>query len=212
MIGFFDLETLKLDHEVGGWEFASDMGLSVACLYVNENRAFQVYVGPDDARKGAGCYEGQDDTEQLVRELSELELIVGYNIKGFDFKVLQPYAAKHGVKLDMLPTFDMLLALGNSVGRPFPASLESLSTVNLGKIGHKIVEPKSVVDMYRKGLIDEVILYCMHDVWATRMLFQLAYETDELQMRTRRGTFDTVDVSDWKPEIHRIYGANNIVF
>ena len=212
MIGYFDLETLKLSDEVGGWEFANDMGLSVACLYIDEDRAYRVYVGPDPQRQGSFCYEGEDDSEQLLEDLTELELLVGFNIKEFDLRVLQPYAEKHGILLNNLPVFDMLLQLGKTVNRPFPASLESLSSINLGKIGQKIVDPGEVVSMYRKGLVDEMILYCMHDVWSTRMLFQTAYETEELKMRTRRGTYETVDVSDWKHDIHRIYGANYIDF
>ena len=212
MIGFFDLETLKLSDEVGGWEFASDMGLSVASLYIDEERAYRVYVGPDPKRQGAFCYEGEDDSEALLQDLTDLELLVGFNIKEFDLRVLQPYAQRHGVTLSNLPIFDMLLALGRTVNRPFPASLESLASINLGKLGQKIADPKDVVSMYRKGLVDEVILYCMHDVWSTRMLFQTAYETEVLKMRTRRGTYEVIDVSDWKHDIHRIYGANNIAF
>lgn len=212
MIGYFDLETLYLHDEVGGWEFASKMGLSVACLYNDEDRAYKPYIGPDPKRKGAFCYEGEDDSELLLEDLTELELLVGFNVKEFDLSVLKPYADRHGVSLDHIPVFDILLALGETVNRPYPASLESLASINLGRIGQKIIDPKNVVNLYRKGLIDEVILYCIHDVWSTRMVFQTAYETGKLKMRTRRGTYEIVDVSEWRDDIHRLYGATNIVF
>lgn len=207
MIGFMDVETLKLHTEVGGWHRAKDMGFALGCLYINEQRGYQLYLGKDPNRKGPGCYEGVDDTEDFINDLKSVDLLVGFNIKRFDYAVLQPYASQYDIQLNTLPTFDILEQLGRSVGRPYPASLESLATINLGRHGQKTEDPKAVVSMYRSGLIDEVLLYCLHDVWTTRMLFQVAYQSGELQLRNKRGTYYSVDVTPWRDEVYRLLGA-----
>ena len=203
-IGFFDIETLKTADEVGGWEYVSDMGFGVGCLYVDEQRSYELYLGKDSTRQGVGCYPGIDDTEAFLKDLLELDLLVGFNCKAFDYKVLQPYATGLGIQLDTIPTFDMLEALGDSVGRPYPAGLESLGTLNLGQYGKKTADAREVVKMYRAGLIDEVLAYCIHDVWITRMLFMQAYTAGTLQMRERRGAIKEVDVSRWKDTVDYI--------
>ena len=210
MIGYFDLETLNMHDEVGGWDFSRDMGFALGAMYVDEDRAYNLYIGNDPNREGSGCYEGVDDTEQLITDLSELELIVGFNIKKFDYAVLQPYATQHDVQLNALPTFDILEELGILVGKKYPASLESLASINLGKYGSKIEDGREIVSMYRRGMIDEVLLYCIHDVWSTRMLFQMAYESGQLQMRMHNGAYRTVDTTIWRETVYRMLKGRDI--
>ena len=206
MIGFMDLETLRLDSEVGGFERAYDMGFMLGCLYINEHRSYQMYIGDDPAREGAGCYENVDDTEDFINDLKKLDMCVGFNIKRFDYTVLQPYAAQYDIQLNTIPTFDILEQLGKSMGRKYPASLEAVGTLNLGRHGMKTEDARNVVDMYRSGLIDEVMLYCLHDVWTTRMIFQKAYVTGSLIMRDKRGMRFSVDVSSWRDEVFHLIG------
>ena len=63
-IGFFDLETQRLAAEVGGWQNKHLMRVSVAVLYESPSERFKVYR--------------EDDVSKLIRDLTELDLVVGF--------------------------------------------------------------------------------------------------------------------------------------
>ncbi|HBD06642.1 MAG TPA: helicase, partial [Syntrophobacteraceae bacterium] len=71
----FDLETQRLADEVGGWQNKHLMRVSVAVLGRGFGEDYRVYR--------------EDELDQLIRDLQELDLVVGFNIKSFDYSVLQ---------------------------------------------------------------------------------------------------------------------------
>ena len=86
-----DVETRRSALEVGGWHRAGDMGVSVTVLYD---------AGPD-----AFLSFEQDALPELFYLLAQADLVVGFNILGFNYAVLQPFA---DIRLHALPTLDML--------------------------------------------------------------------------------------------------------
>ena len=72
--GVLDIETRRSAKQVGGWHRADRMGVSCAVLYDSLVDDFLVYY--------------QDDLEELVTRLKEMDLVIGFNITRFDYKVL----------------------------------------------------------------------------------------------------------------------------
>ena len=85
MVLTFDIETKKLADEVGGWNNKHKMG--VACLVVLDSRDLSYHVfSPDDI---PGAKPLIQIIELFDNALNEGEIISGYNILDFDFKILE---------------------------------------------------------------------------------------------------------------------------
>jgi DEAD/DEAH box helicase domain-containing protein len=74
---FFDLETQKSDQEVGGWEYKEDMLLSAAVTYNTADGYYHTYL--------------EEDVGALIEELIGADMVVGFNVKRFDYAVLAHY-------------------------------------------------------------------------------------------------------------------------
>jgi DEAD/DEAH box helicase domain-containing protein len=111
--GVFDLETQLSAQEVGGWHRADMMRVSCAVLFDSESDTFLKFQEPD--------------IPKLIKRLSELPLIIGFNLKRFDYKVLSAYS-----DLDFwgLPTLDILEDVHTRLG--YRLSLDHLVGVTLG--------------------------------------------------------------------------------
>ncbi len=154
-IGFFDLETQRLADEVGGWQNAHLMGISVAVLHEMPTGTTRVYR--------------EDQTCELIEDLKRLDLVVGFNISRFDYRVLGAYTP---FKLEGLPTFDMLGEIHKGLG--FRVSLDHLGEKTLGR--PKGCDGIQAVKWFRKGEWESLINYCTEDVMLTRDLFRHAVE------------------------------------
>src|SRR4028118_59736 len=91
---YFDVETERLSSEVGGWKNIEQLGLAVAVTLSSRDGEFRVYRAHEAAT--------------LVDELRACDCVVGFNLRGFDFRVVQPYA---DVPLRELPHLDLMLDL-----------------------------------------------------------------------------------------------------
>lgn len=203
----FDTETKFTADDVGGWHDPPKMMFAHGCAHLARTRAYTTYLGHDPDRD-----DDHNDTNRLLDDLENADLVVGFNIIDFDYKLLRPYARERGISLVDLPTFDVLEEVAKCVGRPKPVSLESLASYNLGPHGKKTHDPKKVANMYRNGFIEEVTLYCRHDVWMTRMLFMIGLYEGKLYMRGKRNSTITIDTKRWKARVESLYqGDGDIV-
>ncbi len=165
-IGFFDLETQNLAQDVGCWDYKHLMRVSVAVLYDHNRGEFEVFQEPD--------------VPVLLERLHALDLIVGFNIKHFDFQVLQAYTPR---PLKALPAFDMLEVLRRQLG--FRLSLDHLGEKTLGR--KKTADGIQAVQWFRENRWDLLIRYCQDDVSLTRDLFFHALEKGYLVYEDRSG-------------------------
>jgi DEAD/DEAH box helicase domain-containing protein len=128
------------------------------------------------------------DLAQLCRRLGELDLVVGFNLKRFDYKVLQPYT---DFPLENLPTLDILEELHNFLG--FRLSLDHLAEATLGrkKTGNGLL----ALEHYKNGRWEELESYCRQDVLLTKSLFEFGAHEGYLLYQHRRGDLVRVPVS-----------------
>ncbi|MCX5858588.1 MAG: DUF1998 domain-containing protein, partial [Proteobacteria bacterium] len=148
---FFDLETQKSAAEVGGWEKADAMRMSIAVVW--------------DSLANAYLRFRESGMEELARALKGADLVVGFNTEGFDYQVLSAYPEFTDVEIK---TLDILLELKKTVGMRI--SLKNLSSSTLGK--GKLGDGLQALDWFRAGDFDRLFEYCEKDVELTRELFE----------------------------------------
>jgi len=164
--GVLDIETRRSAAEVGGWNKARKMGVSCAVLYDSKADAFIDYL--------------QDDVDELCRNLLNFDLIIGFNIIGFDYKVLSGLS---DFDFSCLPTLDILLKIHERLG--YRLSLDHLATHTLGT--GKTADGLMALKWWRQGKIKEIIQYCRQDVKVTRDLYLYGRENKFLVFRNKAG-------------------------
>jgi len=163
---FFDLETQRLAEEVGGWANAHLMRLAVAAVYNLPTGTFEIF--------------SEEQVDSLLKYLGGFDLVVGFNIKRFDYQVLGAYT---GFDFRKLPTFDILEDIYRRLG--FRLSLAHLAEQNLGRT--KVADGIQAVRWFRQGNIDALIEYCKEDVAITRELFDRGVDNGYLLYKNRDG-------------------------
>lgn len=153
--GVLDVETRRSAEEVGGWGNARRMGVSIAVLYDSGLDDFVSYR--------------QEDLPELARALSVLDLVVGFNIKRFDYQVL-------GGVCDFpfrgLPTLDILEKIHERLG--YRLSLDGLASATLS--AKKSASGLQALAWWKEGRLDLIEEYCRRDVAITRDLYLFGRE------------------------------------
>lgn len=163
---FFDLETQRSAEEVGGWHNAHLMRVALAVTWDTAAGRFDTFH--------------ERDVPALLARLAEAELVVGFNVLGFDYRVLRGYTDR---ELERLPTFDLLDAVRERIGFRLP--LGHLAEENLGVA--KGGDGLQSLQWWREGRVAEIEAYCQRDVALLRDLFERALAQGHLLFRTRTG-------------------------
>lgn len=178
MLVVFDLETQKLANEVGGWQHADKMLLSLAVCYVG-HRGFLTYR--------------EIDVYALIDLLTRADLVVGYNHLNFDYKVLSHYT-----DVD-LPSETVNLDIAQVVSKKLGhrAKLDDVAAATLG-IG-KSADGLKAVEWFRKEKWDQLEKYCRHDVEVTRDILRFGVNNGFIGMKSKKGNRRIVEIPvDWK--------------
>ncbi len=149
--GVFDLETQKSAAEVGGWHRADLMKISCAVLY--------------DSKTDQTIDFLESQIPRFIEHLRAFDLVIGFNIKRFDYQVLKGYTDFDFMQLTNL---DILEAVKNQLG--FRLSLDHLASATLG--AHKTADGLQALRWWQQGKILEIISYCRQDVKITRDLYR----------------------------------------
>ena len=147
-----DLETQHEFSEVGGREYPHLLKVSlVGCYSYREDKFF--------------AFE-EKEISQLEALLKNIDLLIGFNIKYFDFAVLQPYLKE--VDLKALPTRDIMEDVANVLGHRL--SLDAIAQATLG--AQKIAHGLDAIRYFREGNMEALKKYCLDDVRLTRDIFE----------------------------------------
>ncbi|MFH2102027.1 MAG: ribonuclease H-like domain-containing protein [Chloroflexota bacterium] len=172
----FDLETQNLFEDVGGRD-PSRLRLSCAVTWSTVRDGFTVYW--------------ERDVPALIAELKSAGRVVGFNIKGFDYEVLKPYAPDE--RLSSLPTLDIMDDLFRALS--FRVSLDSVARATLGDT--KTADGIQAVRWFREGKLDLLAEYCQADVDVTRRIYDSGCENGYVHYLTRLGSKQKVQVN-WR--------------
>jgi DEAD/DEAH box helicase domain-containing protein len=147
----FDLETQRSAAEVGGWDRAHLMRMSIGIVWDSHQQNFTTYF--------------EKDVDALVTHLQAADLVVGFNVMGFDYSVLRGYTRFDFKRLN---TLDILRDIYARL--KYRVSLASLGKATLDVA--KSADGLQALQWFQAGRLDLIETYCRKDVEITRDLFQ----------------------------------------
>ena len=146
----FDLETQRSFKDVGGRTQMHRLGVSIGVAYRYDTDEYLTVT--------------EEEIGGLIELLQSADLVVGYNIRGFDYEVLRAYT---DVDLSALPTCDLMLDLEAQLG--FRPKLDSVASSTLGT--GKSADGLQALEWWRQGEIEKIAEYCKEDVRVTKELY-----------------------------------------
>ena len=173
--GVIDIETQRSAEDVGGWHRADLMGISCAVLYDSKENEFLEFL--------------ENQVSQLIERLQQFEVVVGFNIKRFDYRVLSAYS---NFDFKALPTLDILEEIHKRLG--YRLSLEHLARITLDV--KKTADGLQALRWWKQGRIREIVDYCKNDVAITRDLFLYGKKHGYLLFQNKAGNTVRLPV-DW---------------
>ncbi|HRJ56436.1 MAG TPA: ribonuclease H-like domain-containing protein [Anaerolineales bacterium] len=165
---FFDLETQNLFEDVGGRDHIDKLKVACAVTFSTAKNDFSIYW--------------EKDVPALVEELRSATKVIGFNLLGFDYKVLQPYAPQ--TRFASIPTLDLLFDLQKNLG--FRLSLDTIASATLGAT--KTADGLQSVQWFRSGELDKVSEYCQADVDITRRVFEFGRDNGFIHYKSKLGS------------------------
>lgn len=174
---FFDLESQNLFEDVGGRDNIEKLLVACAVTWSTQKNDFSVYW--------------EKDVPALIQELKSATKVIGFNLKGFDYRVLQPYIPE--TRFASIPTLDLLLDLQTILGFRIP--LDSIASATLGE--KKTADGVQSVKWFRNGELDKVAEYCKVDVDITRRVFEFGRDNGYIFYKSKLGSKLKVNVK-WK--------------
>ena len=152
------------------------MRISVAVIFDSLENRFLIF---EEERIG-----------DLIDHLAKADLIIGFNIKKFDYKVLGAYTER---ELKALPTFDILEDIYRRLG--FRLGLDHLAKETLKK--GKTADGLQAVEWFRQGEMKKLAEYCRHDVATTKDLFLYGLKNGHIIYRKKGANRRLRLLVDW---------------
>ncbi len=172
----FDLETVRSAAEVGGWSKAYRMQVAIGVVLHLEEGRFETF--------------GEERIKDLIARLETADLVVGFNIRKFDYAVLNGYTGIDYAR--RLPTLDLLEEVERRLG--FRVGMGHLAEETLGDA--KSADGLASLEWVRDGRLDLVADYCRKDVEVLRDLYLFGRRMGYLVCRDGEGRQIRVAV-DW---------------
>lgn len=157
-----DLETQKSFEEVGGRGKNHLLKVSVCGIYDYSTNQYSIYE--------------EHELPRLASVLQTTDQIIGFNIKNFDFAVLQPYM---NFNVDTLPYFDILEEIERVIGHRVKLESVAQGTIGSGKSGNGL----EALLYFRNGRMDLLKKYCLDDVRVTKEVYDYALKNQKLLYR-----------------------------
>lgn len=157
-----DLETQKSFEDVGGRGKNHLLKISVCGIYDYASDKYLIYE--------------EAELPRLAPLLQAADQIIGYNIKQFDFEVLQPYL---NFDIFQIPYYDILEEIDKVLGHKIKLEAVAQATLGAGKSGNGL----EALLYYKNGRMDLLKKYCLDDVKITRGVYEHALRNQKLSYR-----------------------------
>ncbi len=171
-----DVETKKTFSDVGGY-FPDRLGVSF--VGVNVRDRFH--------DKGEMQSYFEDDLPDLFPLLEKADVIVGYNIDGFDMPTLAPY---YTGDIESLPTLDLMDRIKKSFGHRIKLDSVAKESLGEGKIGSGL----DAIKYYRNQQLKKLEKYCIQDVRVTRKVYDYGIKHGKVKFRNKWNRLIECDV------------------
>jgi DEAD/DEAH box helicase domain-containing protein len=146
--------------------------VSVACIY-------------DSATDQYLAFE-ERELSKMEEYLKKADLIIGFNIRDFDFEVIQPYML---TDLKALPLLDILVEFEKVRGHRISLQSVAQATLNSSKSGSGL----DAIEHFKEGRMEELKKYCIDDVRITKEIFDYGVKHGKIKFISNRD-YQTHDV------------------
>ncbi len=154
-----DLETQKSFQDVGGRGKNHLLKVSVACIY-------------DYSTDKYSSFE-EHELPKLAPILQTADQIIGYNIKDFDFEVIQPYL---NFNIAEVPYLDLLTEIEKVLHHRIKLDVVAQGTLGTGKSGNGL----EAILYFQNGRMDLLKKYCFDDVKITKQVYDYALKNGKV--------------------------------
>ncbi|KPJ86011.1 hypothetical protein AMJ57_00865 [Parcubacteria bacterium SG8_24] len=161
----FDIETSNSFADVGRYD-PSLLKVSLVGVYSYDTDTYETFLEPDLPR--------------LWRIFENADRIIGYNILGFDYPVLNTY---YPGDLTRFRSLDLLKEIEGQLG--FRIKLDNVAQTSLG-VG-KTGDGLQAIEFFRRGEIEKLKEYCLQDVKVTKEVYEFGLENGFVKFRERSG-------------------------
>ena len=162
-----DVETQKAFDEVGGY-FPDRLGISFVGVCIREGMS------------GLGEMKGffEKDLPQLFPLMEQADMVIGFNIDGFDMQTFLPY---YKADISRIPTLDLMLRIKDSVGHRISLDAVATETLGAGKSGDGL----DAIKYYRNKEWDKLSSYCLRDVEVTRDVYDFGLKKGAVKFKNK---------------------------
>lgn len=157
-----DLETQKSFEDVGGRGKNHLLKVSVCGIYNYVTDQYSIFE--------------EQELPRLASILQSADQIIGFNIKNFDFEVLQPYM---NFDLSQVPYFDLLEEIQRVSGHRVKLEAVAQGTIGSGKSGNGL----EALLYYKNNRMDLLKKYCLDDVRVTKQVYDYVLKNQKLLYR-----------------------------
>lgn len=162
-----DVETKKTFDEVGGY-FPDRLGISFVGVCVR------------DGQSGGGEMQSyfEQDLSKLFPLLERADVVIGFNVDGFDMQTFVPY---YSGDITTIPTLDLMVRIKNSIGHRIGLDAVAKETLGVGKTGDGL----DAIKYYKNKQWDELEKYCLQDVAVTRDIYDVGMQKGQVKFRNK---------------------------
>lgn len=162
-----DVETKKAFDEVGGF-FPDRLGVSFVGVCVRENAS------------GKGIMKSffEKDLPELFSLLEKADVVIGFNIDGFDMQTLVPY---YKGDITKIPTLDVMMRIKKSVGHRIGLDAVAKETLGVGKTGDGL----DAIKYFNSKNWEALEKYCLQDVAVTRDVYDYGLQKGTVKFRNK---------------------------
>jgi DEAD/DEAH box helicase domain-containing protein len=162
-----DVETKKSFEEVGGY-FPDKLGISFVGICVRDG-----FSG-----KGEMHEFFEKDLDKLFPILEQADVVIGFNIDGFDMPTFLPY---YSGDITKIPTLDLLARIKNSAGHRISLDAVAQETLGTGKSGNGL----DAIKYYQTKQWDKLASYCIQDVAVTRDVYDFGLQKGLVKFKNK---------------------------
>lgn len=176
-----DLETQKSFQDVGGRGKNHLLKVSVACIYDYSTDKYLSFE--------------EHELAKLSPILQTADQIIGYNIKDFDFEVIQPYL---NFNIFEVPYLDLLEQIEKNLGHRIKLDFVAQGTLGSGKTGSGL----EAILYFNNGRMDLLKKYCLDDVKITKQVYDYALKNAKILYKDFFKTKEvSLKISDAVPRV-----------
>ncbi len=159
-----DIETQKGFNEVDRKKLHL-LKISVACIYDSKTDSYLSFEEKEIAK--------------LEEILKQADLVIGFNIRDFDYEVLAPYLVS---SVKNFPTLDLLVEFEKVRGHRISLQSIAQATLKASKSG----SGWDAIQLFRDGKMEELKKYCFDDVKITKDIYEYGIKHGKISFISNR--------------------------